>query len=121
MLMEVSKLFKKYAHVISFHNFCSEIQIQFKIPDDEQLVISEMVEESAISVSINSVPFTCRITLTSVLLREVDLSDNVDEQVELLPRSPCLNALAELRHTKYYQVISSENKNSQVRKNNKFS
>jgi hypothetical protein len=111
MLMEVSKLFKKYANVITFYNvYHFTCKIGFKIHDDEQLVVSEMTGESAISVSISSIPFKCRITLTSVLLREVDSSDNVDDQIDLLPRGPCLNALAELRHAKFYQVLSSGEK-----------
>jgi hypothetical protein len=99
------------------YDLTCQLQIEFKIPDDEQLVISEMIEEAAISVSISSVPFTCRITLTSVLMREVDLADNVDDQIDLLPRGPCLKALAELRHAKFYQVLSSGEK---LRKKTKF-
>ncbi|KAL3085038.1 hypothetical protein niasHS_010107 [Heterodera schachtii] len=99
LLYQVVEYFKKHAEV----------------SPDNKLSVSELVEESAFSVSLSSIPFTCRVTLTCVLLREpqqkptedgTSAASQVEEKppTDPLPKEPCLKALAELRHAKFFQA-----------------
>uniref|UniRef100_A0A183C7H0 DZF domain-containing protein n=1 Tax=Globodera pallida TaxID=36090 RepID=A0A183C7H0_GLOPA len=86
-----------------------------EVASEDQLSVAELLEESAFAVSLGTIPFTCRVTLTCVLLREaqpkaVEDGTSAASQVEEmtptdpLPKEPCLNALAELRHAKFFQA-----------------
>lgn len=96
LLKEVAELFKKSAELSA----------------NEELTVEEMVDESSILISLSTIPsFECRMMLTSVSLREGNQATEgtikTEEQTlptDPLPKDPCLNALAELRHAKYYQV-----------------
>jgi hypothetical protein len=82
--------------------------------------VEEMVDESSILISLSTIPsFECRMMLTSVSLREGNQATEgtikTEEQTlpaDPLPKDPCLNALAELRHAKYYQVFWDYRKSS---------
>ena len=98
LLKEVAELFKKHADVQ---------------PPDE-LTVVDKVEDSAIYVTLSGIGVTAKVTLTCVLLREGNQQQQTaaadgaaaDTPTDPLPNGPCLNALAELRHAKFYQVFS---------------
>jgi len=66
------------------------------------------VEDAAIIVTSDKEPKTsCTITLTSPIMREENVSgegDKVKDPPDVLDRQKCLNALAALRHAKWFQV-----------------
>ncbi|CAL1548470.1 unnamed protein product [Lymnaea stagnalis] len=75
----------------------------------EQLDVRRCVEEAAIIVSSEADPPTsCTITLTSPIMREANLPDgetvNVKDPPDVLDRQKCLDALAALRHAKWFQA-----------------
>ncbi|KAI6239019.1 DZF domain containing protein [Aphelenchoides fujianensis] len=81
------------------------------VDDDEQkasLKLEMNAEESAFSVQFNDFDFVCHVTLTSVTMRVVE-TESLEKPAkptpppDTLPESPCLRALADLRHTKFYQ------------------
>ncbi|KAI6221870.1 DZF domain containing protein [Aphelenchoides fujianensis] len=81
------------------------------VDDDEQkasLKLEMNAEESAFSVQFNDSDFVCHVTLTSVTMRVVE-TESLEKPAkptpppDALPESPCLRALADLRHTKFYQ------------------
>lgn len=51
----------------------------------------------------------CRVTLTCVALRDpetvVEGAPALETPKDPLPKEPCLEALAQLRHAKWYQVM----------------
>jgi hypothetical protein len=82
------------------------------------LLIEEKIDEAAFIVSLSTIPFECKVTMTSVVLREGNQTQpqqkegeseiKVEEElppIDPLPKHACLNALAELRRTKFYQVL----------------
>ncbi|CAG5131818.1 unnamed protein product [Candidula unifasciata] len=75
----------------------------------EQFEIRTCVEESAIIVSIDVEPaVTCIVTLTSPLMREAKVSEaetvDLQDPPDVLDRQKCLDALAALRHAKWFQA-----------------
>lgn len=42
----------------------------FKAFPDEQMTVAELIDESALDISLSKIPIHCRVTLTCVLLRE---------------------------------------------------
>lgn len=96
----------------------------FQVPKDDQLTVKEMVQDAALVVSLKSIAPSCRVTFTSVSLRDggeipvqpaptetgaanPEAAKEANEEkppLDPLPKEPCLQALAELRHAKFYQV-----------------
>ncbi|KAH7727716.1 DZF family protein [Aphelenchoides avenae] len=82
--------------------------------DAETVGVEENPEKSALVVSLSGVDVTCHVTLTSPVLREGESAPageggaapptDVEKPADALPVEPCLKALAELRHAKWYQV-----------------
>lgn len=79
--------------------------------ESESLNIFPKPDESCFFVHLNSHSVKCRVTMTCVSVREAAPADGsttstVLEQkpADALPVQPCLKALAELRHAKWYQV-----------------
>ncbi|XP_059159983.1 zinc finger RNA-binding protein-like isoform X2 [Physella acuta] len=75
----------------------------------EQYEVKRCVEEAAIIVSCDAEPATsCTITLTSPIMREANLPEgetvNVKDPPDVLDRQKCLDALAALRHAKWFQA-----------------
>ncbi|XP_033750021.1 zinc finger RNA-binding protein-like isoform X2 [Pecten maximus] len=79
---------------------------------EETYEVRRCVEEAAIIVTNNKEPkTTCSITLTSPVMREAQLSDgetsatvSVKDPPDVLDRQKCLDALAALRHAKWFQA-----------------
>uniref|UniRef100_A0A914KYN4 DZF domain-containing protein n=1 Tax=Meloidogyne incognita TaxID=6306 RepID=A0A914KYN4_MELIC len=102
LLKKVVELFKKFA----------------ELNDTDKLTIQEKINEAAFIINLSTIPFECRVTMTSVVLREGNQPPpqqnegekevaKVEEEappIDPLPREACLNALAELRRAKFYQV-----------------
>lgn len=104
LLKKVVELFKKYA----------------ELNETEKLTIQEKIGEAAFIITLSTIPFECRVTMTSVVLREGnqpqapppqqkegEVEAKVEEEappIDPLPKEACLNALAELRRAKFYQV-----------------
>lgn len=86
----------------------TELPIQLKkVTEEQKYTVSMAPVEGAVLVSDGSI--TVKISLTSPLLREDANSTAANEQVapsseDLLPREPCLQALAALRHAKWFQA-----------------
>ncbi|KAH9492954.1 hypothetical protein Btru_023915 [Bulinus truncatus] len=82
---------------------------QLQTVTSEQYEVRRCVEEAAIIVSSDVEPATsCTITLTSPIMREANLPDgetvNVKDPPDVLDRQKCLDALAALRHAKWFQA-----------------
>ncbi|CAD5206945.1 unnamed protein product [Bursaphelenchus okinawaensis] len=81
--------------------------------EKDKVKVELSVSESAFTVSLEDVDLKCVVTLTSVNLRKPKTEKKEGEEakeepaVELpkdpLPKAPCLKALADLRHTKFFQ------------------
>eukprot|EP00106_Octopus_bimaculoides_P004151 XP_014771593.1 PREDICTED: zinc finger RNA-binding protein-like [Octopus bimaculoides] len=76
---------------------------------DENYELRRCVEEAAIIVTSEKEPKTsCTVTLTSPVMRETNLSEgetvSVKDPPDVLDRQKCLDALAALRHAKWFQV-----------------
>ncbi|KAH7724590.1 DZF family protein [Aphelenchoides avenae] len=74
-----------------------------QVSNDGPVSVSEHAEQSAIHVTMGD--YQCCVYLTSVLVRANATGESKNESPEdALPVEPCLKALAELRHAKWYQV-----------------
>lgn len=87
----------------------TELPIQLKkVTEEQKYTVTMAPVEGAVLVSDGTI--TVKISLTSPLLREEANSTTANEQVnkqcseDLLPREPCLQALAALRHAKWFQA-----------------
>ncbi|XP_058825975.1 zinc finger RNA-binding protein isoform X2 [Topomyia yanbarensis] len=86
----------------------TELPIQLKkVTEEHKYTVTMAPVDGAVLVSDGTI--TVKISLTSPLLREDANSTAANEQVapsseDLLPREPCLQALAALRHAKWFQA-----------------
>lgn len=86
----------------------TELPVQLKkVAEDHKYTVTMAPVEGAVLVSDGTI--TVKISLTSPLLREDANSSTANEQAtqgseDLLPREPCLQALAALRHAKWFQA-----------------
>lgn len=87
----------------------TELPIQLKkVAEEQKYTVTMAPAEGAVMVSDGAI--TVKISLTSPLLREDANSATANEQAtqagaeDLLPREPCLQALAALRHAKWFQA-----------------
>lgn len=86
----------------------TELPIQLKkVTEEQKYTVTMAPVEGAVLVSDGTI--TVKISLTSPLLREEANSTDANEKVnkgpeDLLPREPCLQALAALRHAKWFQA-----------------
>uniref|UniRef100_A0A1L8DII7 Putative transcription factor nfat subunit nf90 n=1 Tax=Nyssomyia neivai TaxID=330878 RepID=A0A1L8DII7_9DIPT len=87
----------------------SELPIQLKkVHEDHTYTVTMAPVEGAVLVSDGQI--TVKVSLTSPLLRETDMNNAtateqpVQNSEDLLPREPCLQALAALRHAKWFQA-----------------
>ncbi|XP_053693619.1 zinc finger RNA-binding protein isoform X1 [Sabethes cyaneus] len=86
----------------------TELPIQLKkVTEEHKYTVTMAPVEGAVMVSDGTI--TVKISLTSPLLREDANSTATTDQVapsteDLLPREPCLQALAALRHAKWFQA-----------------
>ncbi|XP_052865044.1 zinc finger RNA-binding protein 2 [Anopheles cruzii] len=84
----------------------TELPMQLKkIAEDHKYTVTMAPVEGAVLVSDGSI--TVKISLTSPLLREANASSaeqGAQNTEDLLPREPCLQALAALRHAKWFQA-----------------
>ncbi|XP_067666899.1 zinc finger RNA-binding protein-like isoform X3 [Haliotis asinina] len=77
---------------------------------DEKFEVKRCVEEAAIIVSnTKEPPTTCTVTLTSPVMRESTATEggetlSVKDPPDVLDRHKCLDALAALRHAKWFQA-----------------
>lgn len=80
------------------------------------LIVEPKIEDSAFVASLSGIPVSCKVILTCVGLRESPTTAgdggtaapaSIEKPPDALPFTPCLNALAELRHAKFYQVKCS--------------
>uniref|UniRef100_A0A182Q4U4 DZF domain-containing protein n=1 Tax=Anopheles farauti TaxID=69004 RepID=A0A182Q4U4_9DIPT len=79
----------------------TELPIQLKkIAEDHRYTVTMAPVEGAVLVTDGTI--TVKISLTSPLLREAEQAAQNTE--DLLPREPCLQALAALRHAKWFQA-----------------
>ncbi|XP_055635315.1 zinc finger RNA-binding protein isoform X2 [Toxorhynchites rutilus septentrionalis] len=84
----------------------TELPIQLKkVTEEHKYTVTMAPVEGAVMVSDGAI--TVKISLTSPLLREE--ANSTAEQIvqsseDLLPREPCLQALAALRHAKWFQA-----------------
>uniref|UniRef100_A0A182PC31 DZF domain-containing protein n=1 Tax=Anopheles epiroticus TaxID=199890 RepID=A0A182PC31_9DIPT len=80
----------------------TELPIQLKkIAEDHRYTVTMAPVEGAVLVTDGTI--TVKISLTSPLLREAEQAAQNTE--DLLPREPCLQALAALRHAKWFQAM----------------
>uniref|UniRef100_A0A336K327 CSON001323 protein n=1 Tax=Culicoides sonorensis TaxID=179676 RepID=A0A336K327_CULSO len=89
-----------------------ELPIQLKtITDEYKYTVTLAVTESAVNVTDGLV--NVKVSLTSPLLREHEANATAEtttsdqskcSETDLLPREPCLQALAALRHAKWFQA-----------------
>ncbi|VIO95229.1 DZF family protein [Brugia malayi] len=86
--------------------------------ENEVVTVVEKPDESALLLKHSNSDIICRIVLTCVLLREEHAAGEGDGATaaagakgappkDPLPKVPCLEALAELRHAKWFQVRCS--------------
>ncbi|VDK80238.1 unnamed protein product [Litomosoides sigmodontis] len=86
--------------------------------ENEVVTVVEKPEESALLLKHSNSDMICRVVLTCVLLREEHAAGEGDGATaaagakatppkDPLPKVPCLEALAELRHAKWFQVRCS--------------
>ncbi|KAM3825368.1 spermatid perinuclear RNA-binding protein isoform 3-T4 [Vipera latastei] len=86
------------------------LPVQIQKLTEEKYHIEHHPSEAAIVVrSTTALPLTLRVTLTSPLIRDEAEKDGVDsvpvkEPSDLLTRQKCLEALASLRHAKWFQA-----------------
>ncbi|XP_042333982.1 spermatid perinuclear RNA-binding protein isoform X2 [Sceloporus undulatus] len=87
------------------------LPIQIQKLTEEKYHVEHCVDEAAIVIrSTKELPLTLKVTLTSPLIRdEVEKKDGVDsvpmkDPPDLLNRQTCLDALASLRHAKWFQA-----------------
>jgi hypothetical protein len=69
--------------------------------------LAEQFDDAAISVSTTGeTKFTVKVTFTSFLMREENVVSATakPDPPDVLPKRKCLDALAKLRHSKWYQV-----------------
>ncbi|XP_072031547.1 zinc finger RNA-binding protein-like isoform X4 [Amphiura filiformis] len=72
---------------------------------DEKLDIKLCVEEASIVVTNQTEPqMTMKITLTSPIMRDQPETDTAKDPPDVLDRQKCLEALAALRHAKWFQA-----------------
>uniref|UniRef100_A0A915BLQ4 DZF domain-containing protein n=1 Tax=Parascaris univalens TaxID=6257 RepID=A0A915BLQ4_PARUN len=80
--------------------------------ENDIVTVLEKADESALLVKQSDNDMICRIVLSAVTLREEAIAENGSKQAgdkpaavkDPLPRGPCLDALAELRHAKWFQA-----------------
>ncbi|XP_053671806.1 zinc finger RNA-binding protein 2 [Anopheles nili] len=84
----------------------TELPIQLKkIAEDHRYTVTMAPVEGAVLITDSNI--TVKISLTSPLLREANASSaeqTAQNTEDLLPREPCLQALAALRHAKWFQA-----------------
>uniref|UniRef100_A0A8D0C693 Spermatid perinuclear RNA binding protein n=1 Tax=Salvator merianae TaxID=96440 RepID=A0A8D0C693_SALMN len=87
------------------------LPIQIQKLTEEKYHVEHHVKEAAIFIrSTRDLPLTLKVTLTSPLIRdEAEKKDGVDsvpmkDPPDLLDRQKCLDALASLRHAKWFQA-----------------
>ncbi|XP_077163009.1 spermatid perinuclear RNA-binding protein isoform X3 [Paroedura picta] len=87
------------------------LPIQIQKLTEEKYHVEHHVDEAAIIIrSTTELPLTLKVTLTSPLIRdEVEKKNGVDsvamkDPPDLLDRQKCLDALASLRHAKWFQA-----------------
>ncbi|XP_020649063.3 spermatid perinuclear RNA-binding protein isoform X1 [Pogona vitticeps] len=87
------------------------LPIQIQKLTEEKYHVEHRIDEAAIVIrSTNELPLTLKVTLTSPLIRdEAEKKDGVDsvpmkDPQDLLNRQKCLEALASLRHAKWFQA-----------------
>uniref|UniRef100_A0A1B0GLJ2 DZF domain-containing protein n=1 Tax=Lutzomyia longipalpis TaxID=7200 RepID=A0A1B0GLJ2_LUTLO len=87
----------------------NELPVQLKkVYEEHSYTVTMAPVEGAVLVSDGQI--TVKVSLTSPLLREPDMNNAtateqpVQNTEDLLPREPCLQALAALRHAKWFQV-----------------
>ncbi|KAL9696497.1 hypothetical protein quinque_016076 [Culex quinquefasciatus] len=87
----------------------TELPLQLKkVAEEQKYTVTMAPTEGAVAVTDGTI--TVKISLTSPLLREDANSATANEQAtqggaeDLLPREPCLQALAALRHAKWFQA-----------------
>ncbi|KAH0615594.1 hypothetical protein JD844_005046 [Phrynosoma platyrhinos] len=87
------------------------LPIQIQKLTEEKYHVEHRVDEAAIIIrSTKELPLTLKVTLTSPLIRdEVEKKDGVDsvpmkDPPDILNRQTCLDALASLRHAKWFQA-----------------
>ncbi|GAB0087950.1 zinc finger RNA-binding protein [Sergentomyia squamirostris] len=87
----------------------SELPVQLKkVYEENSYSVNLAPIEGAVLVSDGAI--TVKVSLTSPLLREQDMNNatateqQVQNTEDLLPREPCLQALAALRHAKWFQA-----------------
>lgn len=69
----------------------------------DPVTVVEHADESALHVTMAD--YKCIVVFTSVLIRDGKTGATTAERPsDALPLEPCLRALAELRHAKWYQV-----------------
>jgi hypothetical protein len=66
--------------------------------------VTERAAESSLYISLPGNQIICRVTLTCVALRDPETGVTLEIPADPLPKEPCLEALAQLRHAKWYQV-----------------
>uniref|UniRef100_A0A914C074 DZF domain-containing protein n=1 Tax=Acrobeloides nanus TaxID=290746 RepID=A0A914C074_9BILA len=71
---------------------------------DEKPNVTERAAESSLYISLPGNQIICRVTLTCVALRDPETGVTLENPADPLPKEPCLEALAQLRHAKWYQV-----------------
>jgi zinc finger RNA-binding protein len=84
---------------------------QLSTVSEDKFEVRRCVEEAAIIVTMEKEPkTTCFITLTSPIMREENLTEGEAAQLakpdppDVLDRQKCLDALAALRHAKWFQA-----------------
>lgn len=83
----------------------TELPVQLKkVAEDHKYTVTVAQAQAAVLVEDGTI--TVKISLTSPLLREDANSEPATQQgpEDLLPREPCLEALAALRHAKWFQA-----------------
>ncbi|XP_055695153.1 zinc finger RNA-binding protein 2 isoform X1 [Lutzomyia longipalpis] len=87
----------------------NELPVQLKkVYEEHSYTVTMAPVEGAVLVSDGQI--TVKVSLTSPLLREPDMNNAtateqpVQNTEDLLPREPCLQALAALRHAKWFQA-----------------
>ncbi|VDD86816.1 unnamed protein product [Enterobius vermicularis] len=89
---------------------------EFLESDGEAITVLEEPEKSALHVKQPSTEIACNVVFTSVCIRSESGAafdgegastggdDKAQQAKDVLPKQPCLDALAELRHAKWFQV-----------------
>ncbi|KAL5282244.1 ZFR family protein [Megaselia abdita] len=84
-------------------------ELPIKIKEVNDTIYEVTVSELEGSIFVTDGTITVKVSLTSPLLREQDSNTGNEKSVQnntedLLPREPCLQALAALRHAKWFQA-----------------